>query len=316
MTQSASASARSPRALFGFLRADRPPESLQDLLIRGFTVALLLVAGILLFMGLPFYLTPVEERQNHELYHMFASGRPVGLILGIIGTFLMVALLLYSVRKWIPAFSFMGTSRTWMAFHVACGTLAPLFILLHSAIQWPYGFTGIGFWCMVLVSLSGVFGRHLFGYFPQGAANLQQDLSRRQQELTSVRTDLVSATAGKSADQVARAVALAMDLEIEPKTLGELVVLDAESRHRADVIRILLYRARLPATLRERAERTLVEQLDLRRRRAGFDVARRLLRYWNLLHQPLALAMYLIAAVHIFNAIVFAGSLNVLFGGQ
>lgn len=318
MTPSPSASGPIRRVvadLGGRLRATHPRHIVRDLLLGSTSAALLILAGSVLVIGLPYYLTPLDERLRHPSHALFAPGRPLGLTLGLIGTALMVALLLYSARKWIPALAFMGSSRSWMTFHFVCGMIAPLFIVLHSALQWPSGFIAIGFWCMVLVSLSGIFGRHLFGYFPQGAANLQQDLSRRKKELDEVRTQLVATTAGKPAEQVARAVSLAMELDIEPRTLGELVVLDAESRHRTDVIRILLHRARLPATLRERAERTLVEQLDLRRRRAGFDVARRLLRYWNLLHQPLALAMYLIIAVHILNAVIFGGSLTVLFGG-
>lgn len=326
MAQTASApSSAAPRtiargslfaSLLALLRRTKPQDLIRNLLLGGFTVALLVVAGVVLLFGLPFYLTPAAERVSHPLYATYASGRPIGLLLGIVGSALMVFLLMYSARKWLRFLSFMGTSRTWMTFHFVCGMIGPLFIALHAEMKWPTGFIGVGFWCMVFVSFSGVFGRHLFGYFPQSAENAQQDLTARSKELAEVRTQLVALTDGKSADQVARAVSLAMDLELEPRTLGELIVLDAEARHRVDVIRILLYRARLPAAVRERAERALVQQLGLRQRRAGFDVARRLLRFWNLFHQPLAFAMYLIALVHILNAIVFGGSLTVLFGGE
>ncbi len=104
------------------------------------------------------------------------------------------------------------------------------------------------------------------------------------------------------------------DIQFEPRSIGELFVLDAEVRRRADLVRIMLHRAKVPTRARKKAEATLLEQLAMRRNLAGWDIARRMLRYWNLFHQPLAIAMYLISALHILNAILFGGVIATLFG--
>ncbi|MEQ1504416.1 MAG: hypothetical protein ABMB14_19400 [Myxococcota bacterium] len=293
----------SPRALAGWL------------FLGAFTLLLLFVAAVVLLVGLPYYFTPIHARPDHALYDWYASNRVVGLLLGMVGTGLMTIMLLYSVRKWIPMLTFMGSTQFWMRFHMVCGLLGPMFILLHAELKLPSGYIGVGFWCMVLVAISGFFGRYLFGYFPATAADLKVDLQQAQKRLTELRAQLVADTRDANALQVAGAVKLARDLKFEPRTLGELIILDADVRRRVNLIKILLYRAGLPPAARKRAEKTLIQQLELRRSMAGFDVARRLLRYWSLLHQPLAVAMYLIMFVHIVNAIIFAGSIQVLLGG-
>ena len=226
----------------------------------------------------------------------------------------MVILLLYSVHKWIPFLQFMGSSQFWMRFHLLAGLLGPLYILLHGSLKMPSGFIGLGFWFMTGVAVSGFFGRYLFGYFPAAAQGIRADLAKEVKRLDETRAQLVAATRDAHSQQVGEAVRLARDLTLEPRNLSELLVLDADVRRRADLVRILLHRAGLPAEVRGRAERTLLAQLTARRNLAGFDVARRLFRYWSLFHQPIAFAMYLIVTVHILNAVFFGGALQKLVG--
>lgn len=284
-------------------------------LFGGSSFVLLWVAAAVVVIGFPYYLTGAATRPDHPLHEWFGAGGIVGLLLGIVGTGLMTVMGLYSVRKWLPFLSFMGPSTFWMRFHMVCGLLGPLFIILHGGLKLPSGFIGIGFWCMVLVALSGFFGRYLFGYFPAGAAGLRIDIAQAQKQLTELRAQLVAETRDAKADQVGEAVRLARDFELSATRIGEMLVLDAEVRRRADLIRILLHRAQLAPEVRKKAQQTLIDQLNMRRNLAGFDVARRWLRYWSLFHQPLSLAMYLISIVHILNAILFGGAIVTLMGG-
>jgi hypothetical protein len=280
--------------------------------LGAFTVTFLWVAAMVMLIGLPYYIVPNAERAAHAYDQTLGSNRIVGLLLGIVGTFLMHVMLLYTVRKWLPLTGFMGGSQFWMRFHMLCGLLGPLYIVLHGEIKLPTGFIAIGFWCMVLVAISGFFGRYLFGYFPAAAQDLKLDLQQAQRRLSELRAQLVADTRDATGGHIQQAVALAKNLEFEPQSLGELIVLDADVRRRVDLIRIMLHRAKLPKEARRRAETTLVEQLFLRRSMAGFDTARRMLRYWNLFHQPLAIAMYLIVWIHIGYALFYGGSLGTL----
>ncbi len=279
------------------------------------TAGVALVALVVGLFGVPYYATDPALRPDHPLHDTYGPGNVVGVLLGFAGSGMLLFVLLYSVRKWIPLLAGLGQLPFWMNVHVLCGLLGPLLIVLHGGVKIPRGFVAIGFWCMVLVAGSGFFGRYLFGYFPQTAQGIRTTLGAAQARLTELRAQLVADTQQAAVQAVGRAVRLVKDFEYEPQSIGELVILDAEVRRRADRVRILLHRAGLEPAARRSAEATLLEQLTLRRNLAGFDVARRLLRYWNLFHQPLALAMYLIAAVHIVNAIVFGGVLAKLAGG-
>ncbi len=148
------------------------------------TFLLLWVAAVVAVVGLPYYLTDDPARPDHAMHPWFGAGGVVGLLVGFIGTGLMTIMLLYTVRKWLPFVSFMGSMQFWMRVHVICGLLGPLFIVLHGGVKLPSGFIGIGFWCMTLVALSGFFGRYLFGYFPQTAQGLRVDIKAAQQRLT------------------------------------------------------------------------------------------------------------------------------------
>jgi hypothetical protein len=300
MARAASERRMTPRELAGWV------------FLGAFTIILLWVAAMVMVVGLPYYLEPNEARALHPYDAYLGSNRVFGLLLGMMGTFLMTIMLLYSVRKWLPFTSFMGGSPFWMRFHMLCGLLGPLYIVLHGELKLPTGFVAIGFWCMILVAVSGFFGRYLFGYFPAAAQDLKLDLKQAQRRLSELRAQLVADTRDVTGSHVQQAVALAKNLEFEPQSLGELIILDADVRRRADMIRIMLHRAKLPKEARRRAETTLVEQLFLRRSMAGFDTARRMLRYWNLFHQPLAMAMYLIIAVHIAYAVLYGGSIATL----
>jgi hypothetical protein len=279
------------------------------------TTLLTLVGAAVALAGTPYWLVSPELRPDHPLHQTYAPGALLGILLGIVGTGLMLVVLLYSVHKWIPFLSGLGSSQFWMRFHLLAGLLGPFYIVLHGGLKMPSGFIGIGFWCMILVAISGFFGRYLFGYFPAAAQGLREDLQREVKRLDETRAQLVAATRDGDVDSIGRAVKLARDLTFEPTGLAQLVVLDADVRRRGDLIRVLLHRANLPAAVRRRAERSLLDQLTARRNLAGFEVARRLLRYWSLFHQPLAFAMYAISAVHILNALLFGRVLLVLFGG-
>lgn len=266
-------------------------------------------------VGFGYYLTPLDQRFTHPRHELYGPGGVVGVLLGIAGAALLSVVALYSVHKWVPALRRFGTNPFWMRFHMLCGLLGPVFIVLHSGVKLPaLDFTGVLFWDMVLVAVSGFFGRYLFGYFPGSAAGLRVDLEAAQRTLTALRAQLVAETRATGDEHVGQALKLARDVHLEPTTLRELVALDADVRRRAELVRDLLYRAGLPEDVRVRAEQTLLLHLKTRRNLAGFDVARRLLRYWNLFHQPLALAMYLMAGVHIASSVLFGGVIATLTG--
>ncbi len=264
-----------------------------------------LALGVFVFGG-DYWLIARDARPDHPLHALLRPGGPVGLWLGVLGTALMGIMLVYSVRKAARRVRWLGPVPAWLRFHIICGVMGPVFIVLHDGLLMPRGVIAVGFWCMVLVALSGGFGRYVYGFFPRNAAGLVEDLDVAREDLAVLRAELVAATAGVESDAIGRAVALARDLERPRSALG-LVPLSWETHRRARAIRGLLRDAALAPEVRARATHALVGQVRLARSLATWEVAGRLLRYWHLFHLPLAKAMYAIVALHVLTALLFGG---------
>lgn len=276
------------------------------------TVLVALAAGSLATgLGSGYYLLPFEARPDHPYHDLLRPGGRLGVLLGVVGTGLMLAMLSYTVRKWLPL-GFPGSPAWWLRFHMLCGVMGPTLIVLHGGLYLPSGIVAVAFWCMVAVALSGVFGRYVYGHFPRTAAGLEMTASGAKASLADLRAELVAMTAGADAERLGAAVTLASDLDREVLSVFGLAGLDLEVRRRARRVRSLLAGAPLPPDVRSRATTALLGQLRMRRNLAGWQVSRRLFRYWHLFHEPLAKAMYLIVAWHVFNAVIFGGALLTL----
>jgi len=289
---------------------------LRHRLIAGFIgLAAVLFAAVIagcIVYGAEYYVLPLTERVDHPLHNLMRPGGPVGLLTGIGGTTLMLSLLLYSVRKSLLKIRFLGPMPLWLAFHIVCGVFGPLLIVVHSGLAWPEGLIAVGFWCMVLVALSGIFGRYVYGHFPKVASGQASDLKAAQGQLADLRAQLVAQTPGAAGASIGEAVVLARDLEYPGGSLVGLFRLDWEVRRRKRAIKGILAGASLAPTVRSAAAKTLFAQLHMTRSVETYHVAARWLRLWHLFHLPLAKAMYLIVAIHIAEALVFGGSIRVL----
>jgi len=281
--------------------------------IGSLTAALSFVALVVSLVGIPYFISGGEIREAHFLHELYRPAGLVGLATGFLGTGLMIVLLVYSIRKWLPFTGFMGAPPWWMRFHMVCGLLGPYFIIVHDGFRLPTGIVAMGFWLMLLVAISGMFGRYLFGYIPTTAAGHRQTLAEQAMAMKDLTAKLVSETRDASdMESVQSAVRLARATFPEPRNLGELALLDVETRRRVEVVKALLWRAGLPTNTRRRAIYTLTDQLKTQRSIAGLTIAQRYSKYWQLFHQPLAFAMYAIIAIHILQALLFGGVIPTL----
>lgn len=281
-------------------------------------LCLTLIVGGTLAAGSGYYGAPHMLRLENPLHSALRPGGPIGLVFGLLGTTLMVGMLVYSIRKALLKVQWLGPMPLWLAFHITCGVFGPLLIILHAGLAMPTGLIAVGFWSMIIVALSGIFGRYVYGHFPKSASGKSSGLREARETLTDLRAELVELTPGPAGVQVGEAVLLARDLDVEARSLVGLVRLDLEVRRRARRIRRVLNSASLAPTIRRTATETLMSQLKLKRSVETYEVAARWLRLWHLFHLPLAQAMYLIVALHVAEAFIFGGAfktLRVLVGG-
>jgi hypothetical protein len=88
--------------------------------------------------------------------------------IGLVGALLMVALLLYPLRKRIPAFERLGKMENWFKFHMVAGIVGPLLVLFHSTFKTGSLNGAAALYAMLLVAFSGVMGRFIYRHIHRG----------------------------------------------------------------------------------------------------------------------------------------------------
>ncbi|MFT4626242.1 MAG: hypothetical protein ACI8PZ_004919 [Myxococcota bacterium] len=292
------------------MRAKAPRYGLADAWNATLATSLVLGAVAMLWLGAGYYATPVDLRPDHAQHALLASGNGGGVLLGVLGTGLMLVMLLYSLRRWLVRVSWLGRIEKWLSFHIVCGIMGPVYILLHAGFKLPTGLIAVGFWCMIAVAASGVFGRYIYGFLPRmtngNAVAVDEALGR----LTDLRAELVAATADSRSHAVGEAVQTIRDLDAHAERLSDLWVLRRQVVAVRSNVRRLLAEAELDPIVHSIATRALEDQLRLRQGLGASRVALRMFRYWHLFHRPLASAMYVIVAVHVLLAVLFGDSLG------
>jgi hypothetical protein len=270
------------------------------------TVVWVAVAGSSLLWGLDYYLLPVADRAYSPLADTFAPTGLVGHGLGIVGSaMIVVGVAGYGLRKRFPALSRFGALKHWLQVHIFLCTLGPFLVLLHTTFKFG-GIVSIAFWSMVVVVLSGIFGRYVYVRIPKtlnGRFLTLETVRERAEDLAA----RLSVLANLSASEIE--VMLGQPAPATPRSLtGALAVAlreDVRSRVRQRKARRYLKVKGVPEELhgevlalaRENA-RTLQQAMLLR-------PFQRLFGYWHVFHLPLALLMFAILGVHVAVAILF-----------
>lgn len=273
----------------------------------GLTLVWLVVAGAALAAGLPYYLTPLQQRAYAPGYALFSPAGRVGHSLGVLGSLMMiVGVGLYALRKrWAPL-QRAGRLKSWLQFHIFLCTLGPFLILLHTSFKFG-GIVSIAFWSMALVVASGVFGRYVYVRIPKtvnGQFHTLRAVRARAEDLAA----RVSVGAGISGEELRRLVAR----ERAPvRKRGALSALALAVRHdfqrRRELHRLGRSLARRGVADADRAALLEVaeERIRLEQQLELLEPFQRMFRLWHVFHLPLALVMFLILAVHVAVAVYF-----------
>jgi hypothetical protein len=218
-------------------------ESTKALILRALRwLTIFLLVGLLVFLA-----WMVREG------HLYDAGSDLGYNLGLVGGLLMLALLLYPLRKrWVIFDDRFGKMESWFRFHMVAGISGPLLVLFHSTFRTGSINAAAAFYSMLLVAISGILGRFIYRHIHHGLYGRQLRLSE--------------ATA---------------DLETAADCMGSIYVLRADIEPRMKAFREFAFAAQglLPAriwkfmTLRWRSKRLS--------RRIRFDAKTELVRLWR-----------------------------------
>lgn len=98
----------------------------------------------------------------------FTAGDDLGYWIGVAGAVLMLLLFSYPLRKHFRFAHGWGRMKLWLWLHVALGILGPLLILAHSTFRVGSLNAGVALYSMIIVALSGVIGRFIYGRINRG----------------------------------------------------------------------------------------------------------------------------------------------------
>lgn len=257
-------------------------------------------------VGIDYYRLPLAERPFADLYDDLRPAGRIGLRYGIIGFGLIVAgVALYSSRKRIRALARLGKLKFWLEFHIFLCTLGPFLVTLHTSFK-VGGLVSIAFWSMVVVAVSGIFGRYVYVRIPKTRAGSFADLTairaQREELLAELATDL-----GPRLAEVERLLpsASAPAQEGLLAAVGAAVRFDLTHRRTIRRVRKALAATPLPRGRREHVLRVVERQLEVEHQMAHLLPFQRLFRHWHVLHLPLTIAMFVIVAVHVAVATLF-----------
>lgn len=238
----------------------------------------------------------------------------LGYWMGITGGLLMLALLLYPLRKRLRILHFLGPTKHWFRMHMAFGLIGPLLILYHCNFQLGSINSKVALYCMLLVAGSGIIGRHFY-------ARIHRGLYGKKTSLRELQTDL-SASVEKShglatlmPNLVARLDAMAEELQgcKVTQSIGIGRSLQWTFTHQFTHISLLLTArqelkvaaqnssvvARDHKRLSKTASKFIRDYMSLIGRVAQFSFYERLFALWHILHLPIFLLMIVSALFHV-----------------
>lgn len=141
---------------------------------------LVFVVTILLVLSFGAKLSALEQ---------FTPSEGPGYVFGIVGGTLILVLLLYPLRKRFKFMSVLGSAPAWFRVHMVLGIVGPVFIVFHSNFSLGATNSNVALFAMLIVALSGVVGRYIYGKIHNGLYGAKTEL----QDLLGNATLLVTA---------------------------------------------------------------------------------------------------------------------------
>jgi hypothetical protein len=247
-------------------------------------------------------------------YDFIDPEQGVGYWLGITGGSLMLALLLYPLRKRIRLLHVLGPTRHWFRLHMIFGLVGPLLILYHCNFTLGSFNSKVALYCMLLVAGSGIIGRHFYARIHRGLYGRKTSLKELQTELAAS-VEKSHGLVNLMPTLVARLDRLAGDLQgcQVTQSLGVGRSLRWTFTHTYMRISLLVTArwelrqaarrsesiARNEKRLRMTANKYIKDFTNLTGRVAQFSLYERLFALWHVFHLPIFFMMVLSALVHV-----------------
>ena len=229
-----------------------------------------------------------------ELNRLTMAGGKFSLIMGIIGVFLLVSMMIYSLRKRIKRLSNKGELSHWLSFHMFCGVAGQLFILLHSNLNFR-GLAGTAFLFMVISFISGIVGRYLFFALSKKLSDFEDSFQSVKNELhdfTELTLNILERVTFYKISELAGNSVFQYRLRYYPRFYFNSIK-----------IRISCFISK-SIPIDERVE--LINYLRFRKRLFYFSTLKSFFSYWHIFHIQFSVLFCLFTLIHIISSLYFS----------
>jgi hypothetical protein len=235
--------------------------------------------------------------------------RGLGYALGIVGGSMMLALLIYPLRKRVAALRVLGGIRPWFRVHMILGIVGPVLILYHANFSTGATNSNVALACMLVVAGSGVIGRYLYARIHHGLYGHKATLEEIRSQAERLRA---SGAGGRMLPQLHPLLEQA-EARIARGVPGVPSPVTAWLHFRLERWRVQRYLTRglkaaaaSSAVVAEHADafavsarRYVDQRLDTARRIAEFAACEKLFALWHVLHMPLFFMLLIAGIVHV-----------------
>jgi hypothetical protein len=244
----------------------------------------------------------------------------IGYWLGIAGSGLMLALLIYPLRKRMPALRAIGSVPFWFRAHMTLGVFGCVLILWHANFRLGSINSNVALFAMLVVAASGIVGRYLYGKIHRGLYGRKAAVREILADAEALR-GFVGAALPFTGEVVAELKAFTEFGMAAPKGLLATLVLLPVINLQGSLVRMrLIAHARQVTTAegkrlgwsrrvrrRRLAQATALVRLHVAavKKAAAFAFYDRLFSIWHVLHAPLFFLLVIAAIIHVYAAHFF-----------
>ena len=266
-------------------------------------------AGLVLIIGMQL---PVA--------HYLSPKSGLGYAIGIVGGTLILAQLLYAVRKRVPALHWLGSVPRWFQTHMMLGIIGPVCILIHCGFSLGATNSNIALFSMLTVAGSGIFGRYFYSKIHDGLYGRKTTLAELQERATqlrerSTRILMMPELINLLEEEERRLLAVADwhpgGILFAPAAIA-MRFTNGRARLRQYVraaIRATAARHKAVAKQSDRFERVAFDYVSRRmkvtREVVEFRIYEKLFSIWHVLHMPLFLMLIAAGIVHVISVHVY-----------
>ncbi len=260
----------------------------------------------LLYKGISYYSTSIEERFYHPDHDWFKPSGVFGHGLGIVGTLLIIiGVFGYQAKKKFRFLARFGRLKYWLEFHIFLCSLGPVMILFHTAFKFG-GIVSISFWSMVAVVISGVIGRFIYIQIPRTIEGRELSLNEVREskgDLGEILKGAYALDAG-SYQSVLDAVKInsqRMQGNFFSRVFGKYF----EDRKTMRQIKNTLRSNGLSGADTRKISKLVENEISLNNRIERLVTMQELFKYWHVAHLPFALIMLIIMIIHVTITLMF-----------